>query len=259
MPIIDKKTNMQESISTSSRESDKEDDEVKLNDSICFGPLKTKLFVKKGYICAKDLWKNSHLLSNIQFAAIKYKTLEDEIQREEIDELKLVLEHQIRILDHKYVFTICGDYRRGLDKISNTVVVVSYSEECLKNDNNIRFYTIMKHLVSCGLIVDPLDGISLNTCIAVWQQHLDSNYHLIKFVYVPSDQYYCAILFHTGPDRYVRKIQEHATSVGLSLEKYSLKRNFCGGLILGDALHIENEPHIFYNLKLHYTKPENRY
>lgn len=101
-----------------------------------------------------------------------FHDFEKKIPRDEVAETEKVLKEAVHELDSKYLVTICGSYRRGLDESEHITAVVahpSFTSYRKRRNKNL----LMKMIVECLEKKDLLgDKISVASVIFMVIQRL---------------------------------------------------------------------------------------
>ena len=74
---------------------------------------------------------------------------------------------------------------------------------------------------------------------------------------IPSDQYYCGLLYFTGSDMFNKDMRKVALEKGFTLNEYSLRKLDEKGNP-GKAMSVKSEEDIFKYIDYPYKKPEER-
>lgn len=87
-----------------------------------------------------------------------FEDFEKKIPREEVMKLEQLLTKSINELNHRYLVTICGNYRRSLDEINITAVVThpDHISEVTTRNKDISMEMIVEWLIDRDLITDTI-------------------------------------------------------------------------------------------------------
>ena len=190
------------------------------------------------------------------------------IPRKEIDKIyKIItaiikkLNKQYKLTDeNKYVFEICGSYRREKDTSGDIDILISKLNSTEANINNINHLLIivdkLKENIKTNnnkpLIVDDMTDKNFVTKYMGFAQYKNNPFRRIDIRFVPYDSYYSALLYFTGSAELNRKMRQIAKSMKLKLSEYGLTKED------GTRLEITSEYDFFKILKIEYLPPKLR-
>jgi hypothetical protein len=221
----------------------------KLEDVIGIGKTKALDLIKLGVKSVKDLKdkiKNNEIKINETIkTGLKYHGIyKENIPRSEIDNINKLIKS---IFDKKYIFEICGSYRRGKD-ISNDIDVLF----TMKDDNNLKdnLKTIIKQLTDKGFLVDSLTKNN-KTKYMGFCKYKDNPVRRIDIRFVKYDSFYSALLYFTGSGDFNRNMRSIAKKQGYKLSEYGLMKD-------NRIEKISSEEDIFNILGMKYVKPSER-
>lgn len=85
----------------------------------------------------------------------------------------------------------------------------------------------------------------------------DRDHRRIDLRLLPSDQFYCALLYFTGSDQFNKHMREQAISCGLTLNEYCIRPVGSTG-VLGEPLPVTSEQDVFDYIGMDYKHPHER-
>ncbi|XP_023950862.2 DNA polymerase beta [Bicyclus anynana] len=222
------------------------------------GPVKAADLVNSGIKTIDDLRKNQIKLNHHQLIGLKYfEDFEKKIPRAEIQEIEHLLKNILNNLDSQFTITICGSYRRGKSQSGDIDALVTHPS--LKLDEKKKHSEkLLKTVVDAlhDLITDVIsmgDTKFMGVC-RISDEYL---YRRLDIRLIPSDQYYCAVLYFTGSDVFNKQMRTHALEKGFTLNEYSLRPVGCTG-VPGEPVAVTSEEEIFDYIDYPYKKPEER-
>jgi DNA polymerase/3'-5' exonuclease PolX len=190
------------------------------------------------------------------------------IPRKEIDKIyKMItviikkLNKQYKLTDeNKYIFEICGSYRREKDTSGDIDILISQLGTTEDNINDINHLLIivnkLKENIKTNdnkpLIVDDMTDKHFVTKYMGFAQYKNNPFRRIDIRFVPYDSYYSALLYFTGSAELNRKMRQIAKSMKLKLSEYGLTKED------GTRLPITSEYDFFKILKIEYLPPNLR-
>jgi len=235
----------------------KETKKTDLDKVIGIGKSKIKELEILGIKSVKDLNKkiadNEIKVSDTITMGLKYHNIyKENIPRKEIDNIKKLLEN---VLDNKYIFEICGSYRRGKDTSSDVDVLISTKETKKINHLKIIINLLMDNLKlnnNKPFLVDNLTE-KIQTKYMGFCKYKNNPVRRIDIRFVHYKNFYSALLYFTGSADFNRNMRNIAKKIGYKLSEYGLK-NINTGIIEK----ISSEENIFNILNLPYVKPIDR-
>jgi DNA polymerase/3'-5' exonuclease PolX len=190
------------------------------------------------------------------------------IPRKEIDKIyKMItviikkLNKQYKLTDeNKYIFEICGSYRREKDTSGDIDILISKLDTTEDNINDINHLLIivnkLKENIKTNdnkpLIVDDMTDKHFVTKYMGFAQYKNNPFRRIDIRFVSYDSYYSALLYFTGSAELNRKMRQIAKSMKLKLSEYGLTKED------GTRLPITSEYDFFKILKIEYLPPKLR-
>jgi len=220
----------------------------KLEDVIGIGKSKATELINMGVRSVKDLKdkiKNNEIkISDTIKTGLKYHGVYHEnIPRNEIDQIKKFI---TKIVDKKYIFSICGSYRRGKD-MSNDIDILFTMKE--KNSNN-NLKIIIDELNDKGFLVDSLTKNN-KTKYMGFCKYKDNPIRRIDIRFVKYESFYSALLYFTGSGDFNRNMRSIAKKQGYKLSEYGLMKD-------NKIEKVSSEKDIFTILGMSYVEPNER-
>jgi DNA polymerase/3'-5' exonuclease PolX len=194
----------------------------------------------------------------------KYKT---NIPRKEIDKVYKILTKVINTVnkenklteDNKYIFEVCGSYRREKTTSGDIDVLISKLGTLEKNKDSTSlelFVNKLKENIKTNddkpLLIDDITDKNFETKYMGFAKYKDNHVRRIDIRYVAYDSYYSALLYFTGSADLNKKMRNIAKSKGLKLSEYGLFKTD------GTKLKIKSEEDFFKELDLDYIPPNMR-
>ena len=194
----------------------------------------------------------------------KYKT---NIPRKEIDKVYKILTKVINTVnkenklteDNKYIFEVCGSYRREKTTSGDIDVLISKLGTLEKNKDSTSlelFVNKLKENIKTNddkpLLIDDITDKNFETKYMGFAKYKDNHVRRIDIRYVAYDSYYSALLYFTGSAELNKKMRNIAKSKGLKLSEYGLFKTD------GTKLIIKSEEDFFKELDLDYIPPNRR-
>jgi DNA polymerase/3'-5' exonuclease PolX len=194
----------------------------------------------------------------------KYKT---NIPRKEIDKVYKILTKVINTVnkenklsgDNKYIFEVCGSYRREKTTSGDIDVLISKIGTLEKNKDSTSlelFVNKLKEKIKTNgdkpLLIDDITDKNFETKYMGFAKYKDNPVRRIDIRYVAYDSYYSALLYFTGSADLNKKMRNIAKSKGLKLSEYGLFKTD------GTKLKIKSEEDFFKELDLDYIPPNMR-
>lgn len=231
------------------------------------GPVKAKELFNDGVKSVNDLKKkikngkievNEKILLGIKYHGV-YQV---NIPRKEIDKMYKVISKIVNKINekyelndkNKYVFEICGSYRRE-KPISNDIDILltklgDNQNINIDNDNHLKMF--VNNLKKKKLLVDDITDKNIETKYMGFIKYNDYPVRRIDIRYVAHEYYCYALLYFTGSSDLNKKMREIAKSKGLKLSEY--------GLVDSDNKNfkVKSERDIFKKLGLEYLPPRLR-
>ena len=242
-----------------------------LTQIVGLGPIKAKELYEEGIKSINDLKKkiekNKIQVNEKILLGLKYHGVyQVNIPRKEIDKIYKVLSKIVNDInnklelsnDEKYIFEICGSYRR--EKITSNDIDVLITKLGNKNikklgdkvddENHLKMF--VNKLKNKKLLVDDITDKNIETKYMGFIKYKDNPVRRIDIRYIDYESYYYALLYFTGSMDLNKKMREIAKTKGLKLSEYGLtdekNKNFKA----------KSERDIFKKLGLEYLPPRLR-
>jgi DNA polymerase beta len=191
-----------------------------------------------------------------------YGKFEGNIPRKEIDKVNKLLESIIKKMnkglndDEKYIYEICGSYRRESQFSGDIDILISKLDS--KDDINHleKFVELLKKPIKSNndqpLLIDDITDKHYETKYMGFAKYKDNPFRRIDIRYVPYNVYFSALLYFTGSATLNVNMRKIAEKMGLKLSEYGLTKED------GTKIPIESEYDIFKILKIEYLVPRLR-
>jgi DNA polymerase/3'-5' exonuclease PolX len=239
-----------------------------LESVIGIGHTKALEFLKKGITSVKDLKqkiKNGNIEVNdkIILGLKYYGKFKDKIPRNEIDEVNKIFKDIIKKMnitlkdDEKYIYEICGSYRREKLTSGDIDILISKHGNLNKNFNYLKnIVEILKEPQSKNdnkpLLIDDMTDKNIYTKYMGFSKYKNNPPRRIDIRFIPYDSYFSALVYFTGSANLNKTMRNIAKSKKLKLSEYGLfKQN-------GEKLLINSEKDLFAILEMDYLPPKSR-
>lgn len=236
----------------------------KLTEVSGIGPVAAQNLVDKGITNLHILKKHTNLLNKHQRLGIKYfNEFNKRIPQEEIKYFDELLSDCMKLLDPAYKYTICGSYRREEPTSGDIDILLTHSKYRSSQGKNNNFLPqLVEHLKDKKIIADTLsagDTKFMGVCsYPVKKASQKISYRRIDIRLVPSDQYFCALLYFTGSDLFNKRMRTHAVDKGFTINEYCIRYQGVTG-IPGEPLPVSSEKDIFDYIDFPYHEPKQRF
>ena len=267
-------TNKLKELENFNEEIDENDNLIKEFETIVsVGRTAALRFIKDGILSVKDLKSRIEqgtyeVNDKIKLGIKYYGVFEGNIPRKEIDKVYKLLESIVKKMnkinkysdDEKYIFEICGSYRRESPTSGDIDILFSKLNTYVDDKDNInhleRFVKILKEPIKLNenqvLLVDDITDKHYETKYMGFSKYKDNPIRRIDIRYVPYDVYHSALLYFTGSVTLNINMRKIAEKMGLKLSEYGLTKED------GSKLSITSEYDIFKILKIEYLPPRLR-
>ena len=230
-------------------------------------------FINMGVTSVADLKKkvekgiievNDKVLLGIKY----YGVFKGEIPRSEITEVYELLQTVINKMNkhykldetNKYIFEICGSYRREKDKSGDIDVLVSKLNTFENSEDTNHLERFVKRLKknlklnnNAPLLIDDMTDKNYETKYMGFAKYKDNFVRRIDIRFIPYDSYYSALLYFTGSADLNKKMRHIAKTMGYKLSEYGLTK-----ISDNQRLSIKSEEDVFKILKMEYLSPKLR-
>jgi len=240
-----------------------------LESIIGIGKTNAQKLINKGITSIEDL-KNKILNNEIKvndkiLLGLKYEgVFKNNIPRKEINNIYNVLKNIINNINNKYnlndnnkyIFEICGSYRREKDTSNDIDILISkLNTNTNTNGNNLKI--IINELKISNnnelLLIDDITDKNIKTKYMGFCRYKDNPVRRIDIRFVPFKSYYTALLYFTGSKDLNTKMRIKAHELGYKLSEYSLI-----DINKNKKIKINSEYDIFKLLKMEYLQPNLR-
>jgi DNA polymerase/3'-5' exonuclease PolX len=192
----------------------------------------------------------------------KYQT---NIPRKEIDKVYKILEKIINSMNkeykldesNKYIFQVCGSYRRERPTSGDIDVLVSKMGGNKDDTNHLELViNKLKEKIKLNadkpLLIDDITDKNFETKYMGFSQYKENPVRRIDVRFVNFDSFYSALLYFTGSADLNKKMRMIAKNKGLKLSEYGLFKAD------GTKLKIKSEEDFFKALDMDYIEPKFR-
>jgi len=224
----------------------------------------TTIKILKDKIKKKEIEVNDKILLGLKYHGV-YKM---NIPRKEVDKYYKFIEKVINYINkkheftekNKYIFQICGSYRR--EKLFSNDIDVLISKMGTKNDKTkceIHLERMIKKLKSNikinnnnPLLLDDMTDKNVKTKYMGFGKLKDYPIRRIDIRFVPYESYFSALLYFTGSGDLNQKMRKIAKDKGYKLSEYGLFDSN------DKRFKITSERDIFKKLDIEYLPPKLR-
>jgi DNA polymerase/3'-5' exonuclease PolX len=251
---------------------DKEKSIAELEEIVGVGRVKALEFFNQGITTVKMLKQKIkkgeiEINEKIELGLKYYGKYKTNIPRKEIDKVYKILTKVINTVnkenklteDNKYIFEVCGSYRREKTTSGDIDVLISKVGTLEKNKDSTSlelFVNKLKENIKTNddkpLLIDDITDKNFETKYMGFAKYKDNPVRRIDIRYVAYDSYYSALLYFTGSAELNKKMRNIAKSKGLKLSEYGLFKTD------GTKLKIKSEEDFFKELDLDYIPPNER-
>lgn len=218
---------------------------------------KLKQMIKKGEIEVNE---------KVELGLKYYGKFEGNIPRKEIDTIykifaKIIKKMNKGLEEHeKYIFEICGSYRREKPTSGDIDVLVSKLDvKDSTKSKTVHLEVFINHLKENlkengdkPLLVDDITNKNFETKYMGFLKFKENPVRRIDVRFVTYDSYYSALLYFTGSAELNKKMRVIAIKKGLKLSEYGLFKTD------GTKLKIKSEEDYFKALDLDFIEPKFR-
>ena len=246
-----------------------------LESIIGVGPMIALELYNMGVVSIKDLKKKIKsgeisVNEKIELGIKYYGKFEGNIPRNEIDKMYVLFENIIKDINkknklneyNKYIFEICGSYRRGkptsndIDVLITKVDITSDSMESKTNHLEMIVNKLKENLSMNNkkpLLVHDITDKNFETKYMGFAKYKNNPFRRIDIRFIPYDSFHSALLYFTGSAELNKMMRKTAKKMGYKLSEYGLfniKDN--------SKVDIKSEYDVFKFLKLQYLEPTSR-
>lgn len=212
----------------------------------------------------KEIEVNDKILLGVKY----YGKFMGNIPRSEITKISNLIKKEIDKMNkeykldenNKYIFEICGSYRREKPTSGDIDVLISKIGTSIDTKENVnhleqiikRFKKSNKSNNNQPLLVDDITDKSYETKYMGFAKYKDNPIRRIDIRFVPYDVYPSAMLYFTGSAELNLKMRKIAKKLNLKLSEYGLTKED------GTRLLISSEYDVFKILNIEYLPPKLR-
>ena len=240
-----------------------------LESVVGIGRSKALELMKEGIHSVKELKKaieDGSIVVNekIELGVKYYKVFQGDIPRKEITTIHKLLSKVIDKLNktyklddnNKYIFEICGSYRRDKPTSGDIDILVSKLGKQETSTNHLeRFIELiqkpLKNNDDMPLLVDNITD-NFETKYMGFAKYKDNPVRRIDIRYVPYESYFSALVYFTGSAELNKMMRKVAKTMNLKLSEYGLTKED------GSMIPIKSEHDIFKILEIAYLPPNLR-
>jgi DNA polymerase/3'-5' exonuclease PolX len=183
-----------------------------------------------------------------------YNDFKQLIPREEIDIIKTIIKKCLKKIDKKYIFEICGSYRRGCSHSGDVDILITHSGKYEDENNNINhLINIVSALKEIDFIKDELTINGNTKFMGVCKVKGLPFYRRIDIRFVKYNSYYSSLLYFTGNKNFNIQIRKKALSLNMSINEYGIIDN-----TNNSVLSVYSEKELFDKINMDYIGPLNR-
>jgi DNA polymerase/3'-5' exonuclease PolX len=206
----------------------------------------------------KEIKVNEKLLLGLKY----YGKFEGNIPRKEITNVYTILKSIISKFNKKekknskYIFEICGSYRRQKPTSGDIDVLVSKFGDLDDDENYLEnIISSLKESIKKNndkpLLIDDLTELG-HTKYMGFIKYKDNPPRRIDIRFIPYNSWFSALLYFTGSAQLNKQMRQNAKKKNLKLSEYGIfKAN-------GEKLVINSEKDIFKILDMEYLEPQER-
>ena len=215
----------------------------------------------KNKIDKDEIEVNEKILLGVKY----YGKFLGDIPRKEITNVHSIIGAVIKKMNkgldenNKYIFEICGSYRREKPTSGDIDILISKLGTDKKKDeiNHLEiFVNKLKEPLTKNdnkpLLVDDITDKNIETKYMGFAQYKDNPFRRIDIRYVSYEYYYSALIYFTGSAELNKKMRVIAKKEGYKLSEYGLTKKD------GTHIPINSEYELFEKLKIEYLVPRLR-
>jgi len=218
----------------------------------------------------KDKIKKKEIQVNekIDLGLRYYGVYKKNIPRTEIDDISSIIKTVIKKMNthykldekSKYIYQICGSYRREILTSGDIDVLISKLD--IKDDTEVSINHLerivkklkknLKENDNKPLLIDDITDKNYETKYMGFAKYKENHVRRIDIRFVSYDSYYSALLYFTGSAELNKKMRIIAKKLKLKLSEYGLFKED------GSKIKINSEEEFFKKLDLPFIEPKNR-
>lgn len=192
-----------------------------------------------------------------------YKKYKINIPRKEIDNIYNMLKNIFNDINKnetkKYIFEICGSYRRQKPTSNDIDILISKLGTKEENKGSInhleKIIIILKSKIKYNdnkkFIIDSMTDDKIITKFMGFCRYMKNPYRRIDIRYVSYNKFYSALLYFTGSKELNQIMRINAKKLGYKLSEYGLYKD-------NVMIKIKSEKDIFKKLNMDYIEPKLR-
>lgn len=211
------------------------------------GPVAANRWYEQGYRTLEDLLDNPKLTHQQEVGIKHYYDIQKRIPREEINQMKVVLEQATNNINVDWKIQICGSYRRNLPNSGDIDCLITNTKT---DDTKGMINSLVTELYRNHFLTDDLSKGPekyMGVC------KIGTVFRRIDIRSIPRKEWIPALLYFTGSATLNKQMRQKAIDMGYKLNEMGLFK-----VDSGDNLHIETEQDIFKELEMDYLTPEQR-
>ncbi len=200
--------------------------------------------------------KNDKLIDtthHIDIGIKYYYDLMEKIPRSEIDEIKIIIGDNLKLINKDLIYDICGSYRRGTSYSGDIDILITNPKFIENISKNNYLEKIVKKLKEINFIVDSLTDKGDTKYMGICKLTDKSKARRIDIRVIDYQSYYVALLYFTGNKNFNIYIRKEALKHNYSLNEYGMIDTRDNSIIF-----MKSEEEIFKKLNIPYLKPEER-
>ena len=182
-----------------------------------------------------------------------YNDFKQLIPREEIDIIKKIIKKCLKKNDKKYIFEICGSYRRGCSHSGDIDILITHATKYESENNPNHLINIVNSLKEINFITDELTINGNTKFMGVCKVKGLPFYRRIDIRFVKYNSYYSSLLYFTGNKNFNIFIRKKALSLNMSINEYGIIDN-----TNNSVLSVYSEKELFDKINMDYVSPLNR-
>ena len=179
-----------------------------------------------------------------------YNDFKQLIPREEIDIIKNIIKKCLKKNDKKYIFEVCGSYRRGCSHSGDIDILITH---VTKYESENHLINIVNSLKEINFITDELTINGNTKFMGVCKVKGLPFYRRIDIRFVKYNSYYSSLLYFTGNKNFNIFIRKKALSLNMSINEYGIIDN-----TNNSVLSVYSEKELFDKINMDYVSPLNR-
>jgi len=179
-----------------------------------------------------------------------YNDFKQLIPRKEIDIIKKIIQKNLTKIDKKYIFEICGSYRRGSKESGDIDILITHATKYEDTNHLINIVTYLKEI---KFITDELTINGNTKFMGVCKIKESPFYRRIDIRFVKYNSYYSSLLYFTGNKNFNILMRKKALSLNMSINEYGIIDNKNN-----DVLSVYSEKELFDKINMEFIEPINR-